>query len=121
MLPRRYLRNGEFISDPRSDEEEPPLADPHFLALFQGVKELARRYRFSEAEAGRFMAKFTQTFPHVKAWAAKVKKAVHEDGFVTTITERQRQVTITLIRFTSTFVFQSSTFALFVRRCLGRL
>ena len=58
----------------------------------QGVRELARRYRVTESEASRFMAKFGASFPKVRQWASKVKRVVHEDGFVATITKRQRQV-----------------------------
>ncbi len=57
-----------------------------------GSKELAKRFKLSEAAAARFVAGFFARFPKVQQWAAAVRAAVHADGFVTTIAQRRREV-----------------------------
>jgi len=57
-----------------------------------GVRELARRYKVSEHVAGRFVGSFHEAFPGVRAWAIAVKRRCHDEGFVTTIANRRRQV-----------------------------
>jgi len=56
------------------------------------MRELAKRFKLSEVVASRFINQFFEAFPGVRSWANRVKRGVHEDGFVTTITNRQRQV-----------------------------
>lgn len=54
--------------------------------------ELAKRYKVAEAVAAKFVSTFHRAFPAVKQWTAHVKRQCHEQGFVTTITQRRRLV-----------------------------
>jgi DNA polymerase theta len=57
-----------------------------------GIKELAKRYKVAEHVASRFMGQFHEAFPLVRQWASAVKRRCHDDGFVTTLSNRRRQV-----------------------------
>jgi len=57
-----------------------------------GTVELAKRYKVAEAIAAKFVATFHRAFPAVKQWTAHVKRQCHDQGFVTTITQRRRLV-----------------------------